>query len=112
MLARSNRNEIYAAGTYHYPWITPVLQDVQTRAAVTLRFGHDRPGTGDDDWTLQSDHGVFHRAGVPFVYFGVEDHPDYHRPSDTADKIDPAFFRNVVTMLDDAVRRLDAADLK
>ena len=75
-----------------------------------LRFGHDRPkpaAGGPDDWTLESDHGEFHRAGIPFVYFGVEDHPDYHKPSDTADKIDPTFFGNVVRMLLDAVRSLD-----
>jgi hypothetical protein len=107
MLARSDRNEIFAAGTYHYPWLAPPLQEVARRAGVLLRFGHDRPGTGTDDWTLQSDHGVFHKAGIPFVYFGVEDHPDYHRPTDTADKIDPAFFRRVVDMLHDALATLD-----
>jgi Zn-dependent M28 family amino/carboxypeptidase len=111
MLARNDRNEIYAAGTYHHPWLRPLLEDVQRRAAVTIRFGHDRPGTGDDDWTLQSDHGVFHQAGVPFVYFGVEDHPDYHRPTDTADKIDESFFNNVVGMALEAVRRLDREEL-
>ena len=37
---------------------------------------------------MQSDHGAFHAAGIPFVYFGVEDHPDYHKPTDTFDKID------------------------
>jgi Zn-dependent M28 family amino/carboxypeptidase len=108
MVSRSDRNQIYAAGTYHSPWLVPILEDVRRRAAVTLLFGHDRPGSGTlDDWTMQSDHGVFHQAGVPFVYFGVEDHPDYHKPTDTADKIDPAFYRNVVEMLLDAVLALD-----
>ena len=65
-------------------------------------------GTGAEDWTLLSDHGAFHQAGVPFVYFGVEDHPDYHEPTDTADKINPVFFRNVVEMALDAVLTLDA----
>ena len=111
MLSRNDRNEIYAAGTYHHPWLRPLLADVQQRALVTIRFGHDRPGTGDDDWTLQSDHGVFHQAGVPFVYFGVEDHPDYHRPTDTADKIDETFFRNVVAMLVETLRRIDREEL-
>jgi Zn-dependent M28 family amino/carboxypeptidase len=60
-----------------------------------------------EDWTFQSDHGAFHEAGVPFVYFGVEDHPDYHRPTDTVDKINPAFFRNVVEMLLEAVITFD-----
>jgi Zn-dependent M28 family amino/carboxypeptidase len=109
MLSRSSRNEIYAAGTYHYPALKAPLEQVQRRAAVALRFGHDVPRerTRLDDWTLQSDHGEFHKAKIPFVYFGVEDHPDYHKPTDTADKIDPAFFRRVVEMILDAVVTLD-----
>ncbi len=107
MVSRNDRNEIYAAGTYHYPWLKPLLEDVQRRAAVKILRGHDRPGTGEDDWTLQSDHGSFHRAGVPFVYFGVEDHPDYHQPTDTADKIDPVFFHNVAETVLDAVLTFD-----
>jgi Zn-dependent M28 family amino/carboxypeptidase len=109
MVSRSDRNEIFAAGTYQSPWLVPILEDVRRRSAVTLLFGHDRPGNGAlDDWTMQSDHGAFHQAGVPFVYFGVEDHSDYHKPTDTADKIDAAFYRNVVEMVLDAVLALDA----
>jgi hypothetical protein len=107
MVSRNDRNEIYAAGAYHAPWLKPLVEDVQRRAAVKVLLGHDRPGTGDDDWTLQSDHGAFHRAGVPFLYFGVEDHPDYHEPTDTPDKINPVFFHNVVEMLLDAVLAVD-----
>jgi len=109
MVSRNDRNEIYAAGTHHYPWVRPVIEDVQRRAAVSIRFGHDRPGTGADDWTLLSDHGAFHQAGVPFVYCGVEDHADYHKPTDTADRIDPAFFRRTVETVLEAVIALDEA---
>lgn len=35
-----------------------------------------------------SDNIPFARAGVPIVWYHTEGHPDYHRPSDTADKID------------------------
>ena len=51
---------------------------------------------------------AFHQAGIPFVYFGVEDHADYHRPSDTADKINPEFFAKAAGVVLDAVRALDA----
>jgi len=110
MVSRSRRREIFAAGTYHTPSLVPLLQDVQTRAAVTIRFGHDRPATagGDlDDWTRSSDHGPFHEAGLPFVYFGVEDHGDYHKPTDTADRIDPSFFGDAADTIVDAIRTLD-----
>ncbi len=110
MVSRSDRNEIFAAGTYHHPWVKAALDDVQRRAAVRVLYGHDRPATRAgrlDDWTFLSDHGAFHEAGVPFVYFGVEDHPDYHKPTDTADKINPTFFRNAVEAVLDAVIALD-----
>jgi Zn-dependent M28 family amino/carboxypeptidase len=110
MVSRSDVNEIYAAGTYHTPGLRPILEEVRSRASVTLLFGHDRPpaaGGGQEDWTFESDHGEFHKAGVPFVYFGVEDHADYHTPTDTADKIDPRFYGDVVDTIIDAVLTLD-----
>jgi hypothetical protein len=110
MVSRNDRNEIFAAGTYHTASLKPIVEDVQKRSAVKVLFGHDRPMTKAgmvDDWTMQSDHGVFHKAGIPFLYFGVEDHADYHQPTDTADKIDPTFFANVVEMLIDVVLTVD-----
>jgi Zn-dependent M28 family amino/carboxypeptidase len=110
MVSRNDRNEIYASGTYHYPWTKAIVDEVQRRSSLKILFGHDRPrtaGATEDDWTMQSDHGVFHQAQLPFVYFGVEDHPDYHQPTDTADRIDPAFFSRVVDMLIDAVVTFD-----
>jgi len=110
MVSRSAANEIFAAGTYHTPWLTPLLQDVQRRSGVRIRLGHDRPASlagGLDDWTQLSDHGPFHEAGVPFVYFGVEDHGDYHKPSDMADRIDLRFFGDTADMIVEAVRTFD-----
>ena len=60
---------------------------------------------GVDDWTNQSDHGPFHAAKIPFVYFGVEDHADYHKPTDTADKINRGFFVDVAETILDAILR-------
>lgn len=106
MVARGDKRELYAAGTSHRPALKPLLDGAAKRATVTLRLGHDSGG-GQDDWTTQSDHGAFHNAGIPFVYFGVEDHPDYHKPTDTADKIDPVFFYRAATAILDAVTSID-----
>ena len=51
--------------------------------------------------------GAFHAAGIPFVYFGVEDHPDYHRPSDEVRTITPGFYVRAVQTIIAAVRELD-----
>lgn len=108
MVARADNGELYAAGTRYTPLLKTLLQPVATRAPITLRFGHDDPATGRDDWTQQSDHGVFHTAGLPFVYFGVEDHADYHRPTDTPDRVNGEVFAKVAATILDALRALDA----
>ena len=109
MVSRSDKREIYIAGTHHTPALKAPLEKVAKTAPVKVLFGHDRPGTGSDDWTSQSDHYAFHAAKIPFVYFGVEDHPDYHKPTDTADKINRGFFVGVAETILDAVLQLDAA---
>lgn len=108
MISRNENNELFAAGTYHYPLLKPYLERVAAKSAIHLRFGHDqRGGATGDDWTLSSDHGPFHRAGIPFVYFGVEDHPDYHRPTDDFKNIAPAFFIQSVETILAAITELD-----
>ena len=110
MVSRNAANEIYAAGPYDSPWQMPILQDCRrvlpsrfcsARSAATSRR---RPG-GLDPF-IRSRRVPY--AGVPFVYFGVEDHPDYHRPTDTADRIDPRFFGDAADMVIEAIRAFDA----
>jgi hypothetical protein len=108
MVSRSAARELYAAGTHHRPALKAVLDPIAAKAPIRLLFGHDRGG-GQDDWTMQSDHGAFHAAGIPFIYFGVEDHPDYHKPTDTADKIDKVFFGQVAETIRAAITALDRA---
>jgi hypothetical protein len=112
MVSRSDKREIFIAGTYHYPDLKTPLEEIAKRAPVTVLFGHDKPvaiAGGVDDWTNQSDHGPFHAAKIPFVYFGVEDHADYHKPTDTADKINRGFFVDVAETILDALIALDRA---
>jgi len=92
MISVSDKNELYAAGTYHSPFLKPVIEAVAAQSAIKLLMGHDSPDLKPgDDWTQSSDHAAFHRKGIPFIYFGVEDHPYYHTPQDTFDKISKDF---------------------
>lgn len=101
---------LWAAGAYHTPALRPILDEVAARAPLTLRQGHDRPGAPEgDDWTTQSDHEAFHEAGIPFVYFGVDDHEDYHRPTDDVERVDPGEYVASVRTILMAVRALDQA---
>ena len=109
MVSRSG-GVLWASGAYHTPELRPVLERVAAAAPVTLRLGHDRPDAPEgDDWTSASDHGPFHAAGFPFVYFGVEDHPDYHRPTDDVERVNPEEFVNAVRTILMAIRALDEA---
>lgn len=108
MVSRNDKGELYAAGGYHYPQMRPILDSLVPFSSVTLRFGHDSGG-GRDDWTGQSDHAAFHGVKIPFVYFGVEDHPDYHRPTDDFERIIPGFYVRAVRTIGGFVERLDYA---
>jgi len=107
MVGRSEVGELYAAGTYHTPALSELVTEIAKSSPVTLLQGHDRPEEGPNDWTLQSDHGVFHQAGIPFLYFGVEDHPGYHHPSDDFEALTLDFY---VRAADTLVSIINAAD--
>lgn len=111
MVSRNDNNEIFAAGTSHTPSLAPLVAQAAARHAVKVKLGHDRSqlvaGTVEN-WTDSSDHGPFHDAGVPFLYFGVEDHADYHQPGDTFEHIEPAFFTRVANLLVDVAATADA----
>lgn len=108
MISRSVSKEIYACGTRYTHELKPILQTINDSTPnVHLNFGHDGLKIGEQDWTYSSDHGPFHKKGIPFIYFGVEDHPDYHRPTDSFDKVDTEFYSNVVDMILGFVKKMD-----
>jgi hypothetical protein len=109
MVART-AGVLWAAGSYHTPALRPILEELAAGAPLTLKLGHDRPGAPEgDDWTNSSDHGPFHAAGVPFVYFGVEDHADYHTSTDDFERIDPSEFTAAVRTILMGIQALDEA---
>ncbi len=91
MISINDKNELYVAGTYHNPNLKPIIENVSVEP-LQLKFGHDSPDLGSNDWTIQSDHGVFHKAGLPFLYFGVEDHEHYHKATDEFENISQMFY--------------------
>lgn len=102
-----NDKELYVCGTYHYPQLTPLVKAAAAKSKVALLMGHDKPAPAHDDWTGQSDQGPFHQMKIPFLYFGVEDHPDYHKASDEFSRINPSFFYQAVISILDVVKEAD-----
>jgi Zn-dependent M28 family amino/carboxypeptidase len=107
MVARDANNVLYASGTFHYPLLKAYLKDA-ARAPVTLRLGHDGTNAKEDDWTRDSDHYPFHQAGIPFVYFGVEDEAQHHKATDDAESVTTEFFIGAANTILAAVRTFDA----
>lgn len=106
MVGRGDRNQIFVAGPNHYPALKQPVMEAAEGRPITVTIGHDQPAVrGMEDWTQSSDHGPFHAAHVPFLYFGVEDHPDYHKPTDTADKIPRAFYVEATDLILETVIR-------
>lgn len=107
MVSRNDKGELYAAGAFRYPKLRSTLEKAQKRAAVKMILGHDDPKLGHDDWTDQSDQGSFNQVGIPFVYFGVEDHADYHKATDDFERIMPEFYVHAVETVLQTVRLFD-----
>jgi hypothetical protein len=67
---------------------------------LRIRFG------AHPNWIMQSDQYSFVRSDIPAIYFGVEDHEDYHRVSDHADKILPELTARVARLVEGMVGEL------
>jgi len=112
MVARGDRGDLYVVGPAHYPSLTALVDQAACAAQVKLMLGHDKGSRGGDDWTNQSDQAAFHARGIPFLYFGVEDHPDYHRATDDVERVDPGFLARAVRTLLAAALVMDGADIE
>lgn len=108
MLAKNTKGELYAAGGSANDWVRSRVGTLSMATPVLLKQGHDTgPDDSFDNWTYQSDHGVFARAGIPWVYFGVEDHPEYHKPTDDFATVPVDFFKRSVGTVVMAVQMFD-----
>jgi Zn-dependent M28 family amino/carboxypeptidase len=108
MISKNAKNQLYVSGAGPQPYLKPVLDGVAKAAPVKLILGHDTDAQGkENNWTQQSDQGPFAVAGVPWVYFGVEDHPEYHQPTDDFATVPQDFFKHAVTTVVMATRALD-----
>lgn len=106
MIAHQDKNELWASGLHHYPFLKKPLEDLNS--PLTLRFGHDDySNEKEEDWTGSSDHRIFHNKGIPFIYFGVEDHEDYHKPSDTFENINRQFYIDAVKLIIQSIENYD-----
>jgi Zn-dependent M28 family amino/carboxypeptidase len=78
------------------------LQTLQNSFDIPLKKGFSVKNLGSNrkiNWLMASDHGVFHRAGIPFIYFGVGTHINYHQYSDTFSNVNHDFFHSATNAI-------------
>ncbi len=107
MIAHNDKGELYASGTYKNPGLKSIIEGEDKNTGIKILFGHDLPNTGSEDWTMQSDQGPFAKENIPFIYFGVEDHKDYHKPTDTFANINQDFYYGASTAVLKSIVKLD-----
>ena len=77
---------------------TVVSSDAATQFRLTL----------NDDGYGPSDHSSFYAKQIPVLFFWTGTHDDYHKPSDTADKVNYEDEARVLTFVARIVREIDA----
>ena len=71
----------FVMGSEHGSTLSGTLDEVGEPAGFNIaRMGIDLIGT-------RSDYGPFRDRKVPFLFFSTGEHPDYHKPTDTSEKI-------------------------
>lgn len=108
MISRNDANEIYICGTRFTPSFKNYFSSIPEKAfPVSIKMGHDGLD-GKDSWVTASDHAHFYKNNIPFLYFGVEDHEDYHKPSDEFENTHPEFYHNTALFILNTLIDLDS----
>ena len=98
MIGRMQNNRLSVIGVGTSPVWNGLLDEVNAKASFQL--AKSNAGFGG------SDHQSFYRVKVPVLFFFTGTHPDYHRPSDTFDKIALTDMTRVVQMVADIAERV------
>jgi hypothetical protein len=101
MIGRIREGKIYLAGSGTGSSFPKLLDDVKAPAPLQIDL-NEKAGYG------ASDHTSFTTKGVPVLFFFSGLHADYHKPSDTADKIDAADAAKLLDYVANLTERLDS----
>ena len=104
MIGRVSNNRLYIGGTGTSPNFQKLVEDANS--SVKFALSYSASGYGASDQTSFAVH------EVPVLFFFSGLHSDYHKPSDTWDKIDPANGARVVELVWHVFQGLDALNDK
>ncbi|WP_242133820.1 M28 family peptidase [Aestuariivivens marinum] len=107
MISRSGNKELFVVGVETHQHFKQLFSSKEFKTEdIKILVGHD--GYDEkDNWTYSSDHANFYKKGIPFLYFGVEDHEDYHEPTDDFENIHPEFYCKAVKQIITVFKQID-----
>ena len=90
------------------------LAQLRNKSAVKVVKGFRSHRTSNSldkrtNWRMASDHGVFAKQDIPYIYFGIGTHKNYHSVSDSFDNINVPFYLNAATSIYQQLRFWDLA---
>ncbi len=88
----------------------PVVVSANGRPIVTVNPSASFELTLQEDGYGPSDHSSFYAKQIPVLFFWTGTHSDYHKPSDTFDKINYDGEARILSLVERIVRDLDQAD--
>ncbi len=88
----------------------PVVNDINGRVIVSGEPRRPFALTLNEDGFGPSDHSSFYARQVPVLFFWTGTHEDYHKPTDTAERINYEGLARVTALVGDVTRAVDAAD--
>lgn len=91
-------NEVLLCGIGSSPIFDPLVKKANAGIDLELR--------ADDRFFDRSDQAAFYEAGVPILFFNTGEHADYHRATDTADRIHYDKALRVTRLVARCVRRI------
>lgn len=92
------------------PPTMPIVVGANGRPVVTLDPTKHFFLTMTEDGYGPSDHSSFYAKQIPVLFFWTGTHADYHKPSDTAEKINYEGLARVVSFVANIVRDIDKND--
>jgi len=91
---------VFVLGAEHSDTVRTSLSETPVPHELEIaQLGADMIGT-------RSDYGSFRDQEIPFLFFSTGEHPDYHRPTDTPDRIDYPKATRIIEFITNLVRRL------
>ncbi|MCL1144111.1 M20/M25/M40 family metallo-hydrolase [Shewanella gaetbuli] len=106
----SKPRAIYVEGENNFNQFATIRQQLSQQHKLCIRLSYvqrEGPNIKRMNWLNASDHYPFHKAGLPWIYFGVPPHNKYHTPQDKIDTVNIAFIATVTEIAYSFLTRTD-----